>query len=49
MKYDPYTKEYQCECCGVWIDKPGICEDCKREIDGKVEEYLLEKKREGRK
>lgn len=45
MKRDPYTKEYQCECCGRWMDEPGICEDCEKDIERAVEEIFLERRR----
>ena len=45
QKYDPATNEDRCDCCGRWVDHVGMCDDCKREIDLKVEEYLLERKR----
>lgn len=44
MYDDPATKEYKCPECGEWHDKPGYCDYCKRQIDGQIEQALLERK-----
>ena len=37
QRHDRATGEWQCR-CGKWINKPGMCDKCKNEIDMQVEE-----------